>query len=63
MVSAEQGVLNGIWACTVKREELSSGAFYEPVGQLGTHSKWSEDKVLARKLWDWTDEALKECNV
>jgi len=63
MVSAEQGVLNGIWACTVPRERLSSGAFYEPVGQLGTHSKWSEDAVLAGELWDWTDEALKEFDV
>lgn len=32
MVSAEE---NGIWACTVAREELSNGAFYEPVGEFG----------------------------
>lgn len=52
MVSAEQGVSNGIWACTVPREQLSSSAFYEPVGQLGSRTKWSEAKVLAGKLWN-----------
>jgi NAD(P)-dependent dehydrogenase (short-subunit alcohol dehydrogenase family) len=60
MVSPEQGVKNGIWACTTPRERIESGAFYEPVGELGTHTKWSKDPVLAEKLWDWTSGALKE---
>jgi NAD(P)-dependent dehydrogenase (short-subunit alcohol dehydrogenase family) len=63
MVSPEQGVKNGIWACTTLREGIQSGAFYEPVGELGTHTKWSQDLVLAEKLWDWTSEALKEYNI
>ncbi|KAI5200841.1 hypothetical protein E4T42_04843 [Aureobasidium subglaciale] len=60
MVTPEQGVLNGIWACTVPRDGITSGAFYEPVGEPGTHTKWTNDKVLAGKLWDWTQDTLKE---
>lgn len=63
MVSPEQGVLNGIWACTTPREGIQSGDFYEPVGELGTHTKWSKDPVLAEKLWDWTNDALKEYDI
>jgi NAD(P)-dependent dehydrogenase (short-subunit alcohol dehydrogenase family) len=59
MVTKEEGVKNGIWACTVSREGLKSGGFYEPVGEEGRCSKWSGDEVLAGKLWDWTDEALE----
>jgi NAD(P)-dependent dehydrogenase (short-subunit alcohol dehydrogenase family) len=59
MVTKEEGVENGIWACTVTRERLQSGRFYEPVGEVGRCSKWSKDEELAGKLWEWTDEALK----
>jgi NAD(P)-dependent dehydrogenase (short-subunit alcohol dehydrogenase family) len=60
MVTPEEGVLNGIWACTTPRDGITSGAFYEPVGEPGTHTKWTQDKVLAGKLWDWTQDTLKE---
>jgi NAD(P)-dependent dehydrogenase (short-subunit alcohol dehydrogenase family) len=63
MVTPEEGVMNGIWACTTPRKSMESGYFYEPVGELGMHTKWSRDTVLAGKLWDWTDEALKEYRI
>lgn len=63
MVTPEQGVLNSIWACTAPRDGITSGAYYEPVGEPGTHSKWTKDDVLAGKLWDWTQDTLKNHNV
>ena len=60
MVSEEEGVKNGIWAATVKREDVASGGFYEPVGEVGKHSRWSEDEGLAARLWEWTEGVLKE---
>jgi NAD(P)-dependent dehydrogenase (short-subunit alcohol dehydrogenase family) len=59
MVTPEQGVMNGVWASTTPREEMQNGEFYEPVGEEGTHTKWSRDTVLAKRLWDWTSEAMK----
>ncbi|THX75011.1 hypothetical protein D6D04_07629 [Aureobasidium pullulans] len=60
MVSEEEGVKNGIWAATVPRSEVVSGGFYEPVGEVGKHSRWSEDEGLAIRLWEWTEGVLKE---
>lgn len=60
MVSEEEGVKNGIWAATVKREDVASGGFYEPVGEVGKHSRWSEDEGLAIRLWEWTEGVLKK---
>jgi NAD(P)-dependent dehydrogenase (short-subunit alcohol dehydrogenase family) len=59
MCTAEEGVKNGIWACTIPREGLQSGGFYEPVGEVGRGSKWSGDEMLAGKLWEWTSEVLE----
>lgn len=60
MVNEEEGVKNGIWAATVDTSHLVSGGFYEPVGEVGKHSRWSRDEELAAKLWDWTERVLKE---
>jgi hypothetical protein len=38
---------------------LQSGGFYEPVGEVGSGSKWSGDEMLAGKLWEWTSEVLE----
>lgn len=56
MVSEEEGAKNGIWAATVPRSEVVSGGFYEPVGEVGKHSRWSEDEGLAARLWEWTEK-------
>jgi NAD(P)-dependent dehydrogenase (short-subunit alcohol dehydrogenase family) len=34
----EQGVQNQLWAATVDKKALKSGAFYEPVGELGNQA-------------------------
>jgi retinol dehydrogenase 12 len=55
----EQGVQNQLWAATVDKKVLKSGAFYEPVGELGKPSKYSQDKQLAAELWEWTQKQLE----
>ena len=58
-ITPEQGCLNSVWACTAPRKDLQSGQWYEPVGELGKHNKYSSDADLAARLWDWTQEQLK----
>jgi NAD(P)-dependent dehydrogenase (short-subunit alcohol dehydrogenase family) len=59
ILTPEQGVINQLWAATVNKNDFQSGAFYEPVGKLGKHSKYSQDTRLATELWDWTQNQLK----
>jgi NAD(P)-dependent dehydrogenase (short-subunit alcohol dehydrogenase family) len=59
ILTPEKGVHNQLWAATVNKNDLQSGAFYEPVGKLGKHSKYSQDASLATELWDWTQNQLK----
>jgi NAD(P)-dependent dehydrogenase (short-subunit alcohol dehydrogenase family) len=59
ILTPEQGVHNQLWAATVNKNEIRSGAYYEPVGKLGKHSKYSQDARLATELWDWTHNQLK----
>jgi len=54
-----QGVLGQIWASVVDKNELKSGAFYEPLGKLGSRTPLSEDRALQEKLWQWTEEQLE----
>ncbi|KAL5357355.1 hypothetical protein BJX96DRAFT_163030 [Aspergillus floccosus] len=59
MVSVEEGVLNSLWAATVRREALVNGAYYEPVGKMPKKlDAAAQDEALAGRLWDWTEEAL-----
>ncbi|KAI8935775.1 hypothetical protein NX059_007295 [Plenodomus lindquistii] len=57
-VSVEKGTLNQLWALV--SPDVVSGEYYEPVGVAGRGSKWTKDLELARKLWSWTEEELKE---
>lgn len=54
ILTAEKGMQNQLWAATVDKSDLQSGAYCEPVGQLGKPSKYSQDERLATELWDWT---------
>lgn len=63
ILTLEQGVQNQLWAATVDKKDLQSGAYYEPVGQLGKPSKYSQDKHLATELWDWTQKQLEGYNL
>ncbi|KAJ4137283.1 hypothetical protein NW768_002865 [Fusarium equiseti] len=50
----EEGVKNHLWAATA---EVESGEFYEPVG---VKESVEVDEEMARKLWEWTEEQLKD---
>lgn len=56
----EQGAYNQTWAATTKKEDLVSGAYYEPVGKkVVPESKAGRDRKLARELWEWTERELE----
>lgn len=59
----EEGLLNTLWAATTAdKAKLVNGAFYMPVGILAQNKldKTATSQELARELWDWTEEALRE---
>ncbi|KAL2789220.1 hypothetical protein BJX66DRAFT_352234 [Aspergillus keveii] len=61
MVTPEEGIKNQLWAATSVKDGIRNGAFYEPVGVLSTGlDKAAKDDELAKRLWEWTDEALVE---
>lgn len=55
-VSVDTGALNQLWASTAT--SVKSGVFYFPIGKE-THGQLLDNKDLADKLWDWTEEELK----
>jgi NAD(P)-dependent dehydrogenase (short-subunit alcohol dehydrogenase family) len=60
-VEPHQGALNQLWcAAGAKRQELSNGVFYKPVGVDCTEklAPLAKDEDLAKRLWDWTDQVL-----
>ena len=40
------------------REEDNGGCFW-PVGKKNVGSKHEEDEEMAKKLWEWSEEALE----
>lgn len=56
-VDIPTGTLNQLWASTSK--DVVSGTYYEPIGQTGLGKPHTNDSVLARKLWDWTEKELE----
>lgn len=61
-ITLEEGTQNGLWAATAPKTEVTNGAFYEPVGKVGTETKASKDEELAKKLWEWTQTELAAWN-
>ncbi|EKV04595.1 Oxidoreductase, short-chain dehydrogenase/reductase family [Penicillium digitatum] len=60
LLKPEEGAYNQLWASTVAKATLQNGQFYEPVGVLSTKlDKASQDAALAKRLWEWTEEALQ----
>ncbi|KAG5748292.1 hypothetical protein H9Q70_009047 [Fusarium xylarioides] len=57
-VDAAKGALNQLWAATDPKAE--SGVFYHPVGVKGKGSKLSKDKEAREKLWEWTQQEIKQ---
>ena len=58
-ISPEQGAYTQLWAATTPLGNLTSGAYYEPVGEKGHESKFTKDIELAKKLYDWTETELQ----
>jgi NAD(P)-dependent dehydrogenase (short-subunit alcohol dehydrogenase family) len=61
LLEPEEGAYNQIWGAFGDRTNIQNGQMYEPVGQLYKKlDKTSKDDDLAKRLWEWTDEALKD---
>ena len=62
LLKAEEGALNQIWAATADPGEMENGSYYEPVGILSQDklNKAANDDALAKRLWEWTQEELKD---
>ncbi|KAJ4263511.1 hypothetical protein NW762_006330 [Fusarium torreyae] len=58
VVPISEGVKNHLWATTTP--DIENGEFYEPVGETGGLEGHGLDDEMARKLWDWTEEQLKD---
>ncbi|KAM0432235.1 hypothetical protein ACHAPT_004773 [Fusarium lateritium] len=53
-----EGVKNHLWATT--SPDIENGEFYEPVGKTGGLEGHGLDDEMTRKLWEWTEEQLKD---
>lgn len=61
LMSPEEGAYNQLWsAAGAEKGEIVNGAFYMPVGVESNHllDNVAKDPELARKLWQWTEDAL-----
>jgi NAD(P)-dependent dehydrogenase (short-subunit alcohol dehydrogenase family) len=56
-IPIDEGVKNHLWAATCP--DIENGEFYEPVGKTGGLEGHGLDDEMAKKLWDWTEEQLK----
>lgn len=56
--TVENGARNQLWASVSK--DVVSGEYYVPVGVIGKGPATIRDEALAKKLWDWTEEELKD---
>jgi NAD(P)-dependent dehydrogenase (short-subunit alcohol dehydrogenase family) len=58
-INVEEGPFNQAWAATTPKPNLTSGAYYQPVGvRTDPETKQSADKALAEKLWEWSEKEL-----
>ncbi|KAH8803329.1 hypothetical protein F5884DRAFT_504592 [Xylogone sp. PMI_703] len=58
--SVESGAYNSLF--TVASSSFTAqmnGKYFVPVVKIGTPSKFAEDAVLAKKLWEWTDKEMR----
>lgn len=57
---AVYGALTQLWTSTAEKSKIQQGAFYTPVGKLQKGNSWANDADASKKLWEWTEEKLKE---
>lgn len=72
LVDSNTGAKTQLWAATAETSTVKdatsesamgkvvNGEYYTPIGQAGQGSKISQDKKLARRLWEWTEEEVKD---
>ncbi|KAJ5970972.1 uncharacterized protein N7479_000890 [Penicillium vulpinum] len=59
-----QGACNSLWAAAgAKKEELTNGGYYVPVGILKRQNKWSSSEDMGKRLWEWTELELIKANL
>ncbi len=60
-ISPEQGSFNSLWAVAGKDVTAEmSGCYFVPVGEKKPPSKHAQDADLATRLWEWTEQAMRE---
>lgn len=55
----KSGALNQLWAAREKRELVTNGAYYVPVGAQAS-TQYATDADLGKKLWEWTEAQIAE---
>lgn len=59
LLRLDQGPMNQLWAVGVSKDKVVPGKMYDPVGALSDDLiPHMGDKVLAGKLWDFTETAI-----
>jgi hypothetical protein len=61
--SVRSGALNQLWAAGIKRELLTNGAYYIPIGNHAKNNKYATDADMAKRLWEWTEAQISEKSV
>jgi retinol dehydrogenase-12 len=60
-INTEEGAKNQVWASTIG--DVVNGEYYRPIGVAGDASANATDDALGKKLWDWTEEELKDHDI
>ncbi|KIV85430.1 hypothetical protein PV11_01126 [Exophiala sideris] len=55
----EAGALNQLWlAAGARKDEIKNGQFYTPVAKVHSN-KWATNAKDGKRLWEWTEQELK----
>lgn len=57
--SVRTGALTQIYAAGARRDLLTNGAYYVPIG-IESRSRYTLDKEMAKKLWEWTEAEVEK---
>ena len=57
----EKGCWNSLWSAASRElEEDRNGGYFLPLGKKTTASVHGEDAFMARRLWEWSEDFLRE---
>ncbi|KAB8077267.1 hypothetical protein BDV29DRAFT_153821 [Aspergillus leporis] len=55
------GAYNQLWAAAgAKKQDLSNGSYYIPVGHHKPHNRYAVSEEMGRRLWEWTESELRK---